>query len=229
MPQKNTHAHKAESYNIGRPYYPQVFYDYLYDELGLAKHIKIADIGSGTGKITKGFLEQGSTVYAIEPDKDMLRVLCNSLVNFPNIIPIESTAENTGIPDNTVDLIFCGNSYHWFDKNLAIPELKRILRDTAHQFNIVIASLGPGKPSAESPLKAGTFIEKTFEYTVHNNYHEYLHGHLSASNTPTPEDDNFKEYGKALKKTFDEQNVNGKVTTKFILHCMIGNINNLTQ
>lgn len=221
---KNTHAHKAESYDIGRPYYPVEFYDYLNS---LCNAATIADIGAGTGKITKGFLERGSHVYALEPDKDMLQVLYNNLASFPGCIPIEGTGENTGIPDNTVGLIFCGNSYHWLDKGLAIPEFKRILQDTSHEINIAICSLGPGRANSESPFKAGKYIEKTFEYIVQNRFHEYLHGHLSASNAPVPGDEGFVEYCATLKQKFDKQSTSGKVATKFILRCMLGNVDNL--
>jgi len=53
----------------------------------------IADIGAGTGKITKRFLEKGNKVFAVEPDKDMMRVLKNNLSKFSNLelIPTENT------------------------------------------------------------------------------------------------------------------------------------------
>ena len=225
MPQ-NTHAHKAESYNIGRPSYPKAFYEYVH-RLGLTKGSKIADIGAGTGKVMKGFLEHGSTVYAVEPDKDMLKILCRNLAGFTGCIPIESTAEDTGIPDNAVDLIFCGNSYHWFDRSRAIPEFKRILRNSGKQFDIVIASLGPGRGNEAPFVEGGLFAEKSFEYTVYDGFHEYLHGHLSASCAPVPGDDDYKNYCDSLKKSFDEQSKNGKIATKFILHCMVGRVENL--
>jgi len=222
----NTHGQKAESYNIGRPDYPKEFYSFLYEELGF-KNAIIADIGAGTGKVTKGFLAKGSTVYAIEPDADMIKVLCNNLAGFPGCIPIISTAENTGIPDGKIDIIFCGNSYHWFDKSAAIPEFKRILRDTNRKYNIVISSLGPGCAKTESPFEDGMFVEKTFEYTVCNGFHEFLHGHLSASNAPTADEDCFEEYCESIKQTFEKECINGQVETKFTLHVIIGNVNNL--
>lgn len=227
MERKDTHANKAESYNIGRPNYPEVFYKYLYKEAGITTNTIIADIGAGTGKVTKGFLERGNKVFAIEPDKDMIKILKNNLNRFPDCIPIENTAENIEIPSNSIDLIFCGNSYHWFDKNRVIPVFKRILNNT-NQSNIVITLLGPyHAANAPSPFKHDTFTSKIFEYTVYNGFKEYLHGSLSASDAPNPEDHNFEKYCESLKHSFEKHNINGKIEIKFKLCCMIGNVKNL--
>ena len=72
MVQINTHSNKAESYNIGRPNYPKSFFDYLYGDIDLSDKAIILDAGAGTGKVTKEFLKRGNSVYAIEPDKDMM-------------------------------------------------------------------------------------------------------------------------------------------------------------
>ena len=44
---QNTHAGKAESYDLGRPAYPAAFYGYIYGEFGLRADAVIADIGAG--------------------------------------------------------------------------------------------------------------------------------------------------------------------------------------
>lgn len=49
----NTHVGKAESYNLGRPAYPDAFYDYLYGEFGLSAKAVVADIGAGPGKVSR--------------------------------------------------------------------------------------------------------------------------------------------------------------------------------
>ena len=89
----NTHAAKAKSYDIGRPEYPGVFFDFLYNETGLKKDAVIADIGCGTGKVTRNFLERGSKVIAIEPDSDMLGIVNEKLKIYPNYSSFQRTAE----------------------------------------------------------------------------------------------------------------------------------------
>lgn len=173
-----------------------------------------------------------SKVFAVEPDKDMMRIIEDNLRNFPNCVPMGSTAEDTGIKANSVDLIFCGNSYHWFDRDKVIPEFKRILRGGMGKPNILISSLGPYNnqtPSQQSDFKDGKFIEKIFDYTVHNNFNEFLHGSLSASNVPRSRDDGFEEYCDSLKQFFEKHGVNGKMETKFRLFCVMGNVGGLIQ
>ena len=66
---KNSHSHKAESYEIGRPEYPFEFFEYLYNEAGFEKNSVIADIGAGTGKVTKGFLKKAARFMPLSPIK----------------------------------------------------------------------------------------------------------------------------------------------------------------
>ena len=54
-----------------RPSYPQAFIEYLYSDVGINKDSIIADIGSGTGILTKQLLEVGNKVLAVEPSDGM--------------------------------------------------------------------------------------------------------------------------------------------------------------
>ena len=48
--------------------------------------------------------------------------------DYPNYISFQKPAEATGIETNSVDRIFCGNAYQWFDRKQVVPEFRRILR-----------------------------------------------------------------------------------------------------
>jgi len=52
----------GEIYAKFRPTYPKEFIDYLYLDVGINADSVIADIGSGTGILTKQILEKGNTV-----------------------------------------------------------------------------------------------------------------------------------------------------------------------
>jgi len=62
---------KADKYSSGRPSYPKELIKTLYDMYGFNKSSVIADIGSGTGILTRQLLEMGSEVYAVEPNENM--------------------------------------------------------------------------------------------------------------------------------------------------------------
>jgi len=46
-----------------------------------------------------------------------------------------------------IDRIFCGNAYHWFSREKAVPEFRRILRGNG---SVVIATLGGGNDAYEA-------------------------------------------------------------------------------
>jgi hypothetical protein len=48
----------AEKYSEYRTEYPKEFFNYLYEKIGLSNNSIIADIGSGTGKLSKQLLSK---------------------------------------------------------------------------------------------------------------------------------------------------------------------------
>ena len=62
---------RVENYVKYRPGYPRAIIDLLQKECHLTTNAVIADIGSGTGKLTELFLNNGFRVLGIEPDADM--------------------------------------------------------------------------------------------------------------------------------------------------------------
>jgi len=240
----STHSGKSESYDKGRPEYPAEFFVFLSDEYGLNKGSSIADIGCGTGKVTKNFLQRGSKVFAVEPDGDMLRIADRNLKQYPNYVSYQKTAEDTGIETDSVDCIFCGNAYHWFDRKLVAPEFKRISRSNGI---VVIATLGGGgnpydgelwklytksvvvtKPNESLPFESGTYVEKIFLYTVCETYDEFLHGSLSSSAAPSAADAAYRSFCEDIEALFNKYSRDGKLEMNMRLHCMIGSASDLT-
>lgn len=66
---KNTErfSNRVENYVRYRPHYPKEIIPFLESKLGLIKQSVVVDIGSGTGISSEIFLENGNTVYAVEP------------------------------------------------------------------------------------------------------------------------------------------------------------------
>lgn len=61
----------VQDYVNYRPSYPEEVRQVLIEECGLTKDKIIADIGSGTGLLSKLFLDYGSIVYGVEPNEAM--------------------------------------------------------------------------------------------------------------------------------------------------------------
>jgi ubiquinone/menaquinone biosynthesis C-methylase UbiE len=106
--------------------------DVLEEALKLDDSRVIADIGSGTGISSLPFLQKGYTVQAVEPNKEMREAAEQMLSDFPNFRSVNGAAEETNLPDNSVDLVFCAQAFHWFDKEKCKKEFNRILTENGH-------------------------------------------------------------------------------------------------
>jgi SAM-dependent methyltransferase len=124
-------SERVPYYHLYRPRYPAGLIDLLRDNLGLKPDWIIADIGSGTGISSELFLKNGNPVYAIEPNADMRAASERYYGHYANFHPLDGTAEVTGLADSSVDLVTCGQAFHWFNHAEAKAEFKRILRPEA--------------------------------------------------------------------------------------------------
>ena len=115
-------------YSRYRPTYPKTFIDYLHFGIGISKGSIIADIGSGTGILTRQLLDIGKTVFAVEPNKDMRDIAESDLNGIESFRSVNATAESTTLDDRSVDFITVAQAFHWFDSAKFKSECKRILK-----------------------------------------------------------------------------------------------------
>jgi SAM-dependent methyltransferase len=50
------------------------------------------------------------------------------LGKYPNFRTVTGSAEETGLPERSVDFIVCAQAFHWFDRAASQAEFRRILR-----------------------------------------------------------------------------------------------------
>jgi SAM-dependent methyltransferase len=120
---------RVEDYVKYRPHYPEAVIDHLRKKYSLTPEWDIADIGSGTGISAELFLRNGNRVYGVEPNRGM-REKAEELLGDAGgkFVSIDATAESTGLPECSIDLIVAGQAFHWFDPIKSRAEFTRILR-----------------------------------------------------------------------------------------------------
>lgn len=123
---------RVEDYIKYRPQYPNQIIDILKDKIGLEKEHTIADIGSGTGISSEPFLKNGNKVFAVEPNTEMKEAAELIYSENSNFISIEGSAEITNLKTGSIDIIFCGQAFHWFNKTDTKIEFNRILNQSEH-------------------------------------------------------------------------------------------------
>jgi len=107
--------------------------DYSYDAIrnllkatGCAPGSPVADIGAGTGKLTKELLKHGLTVRSVEPN-DAMRAIGIQNTKGKSAIWSVGTGEATGLPQSSVHAVFFGSSFNVVDQGLTLSEVSRIL------------------------------------------------------------------------------------------------------
>jgi ubiquinone/menaquinone biosynthesis C-methylase UbiE len=125
-------SNRVENYVKYRPHYPKEIITILRENIGLTPEKIIADIGSGTGLSTELFLENGNKVYGIDPNKEMREAGERYLEKYLKFISVSGTAEDTLLESNSMDVIVCGQAFHWFDVDKAQIEFKRILKEDGY-------------------------------------------------------------------------------------------------
>jgi ubiquinone/menaquinone biosynthesis C-methylase UbiE len=107
-----------------RPSYPPEAINKIIAEFENLPAVVAADIGAGTGISSWLLAQRGMRVIAIEPNAQMRQVA----EAHPQIEMHTGTAEATDLTNQSIDLITCFQSFHWFDPQPTLLEFHRILK-----------------------------------------------------------------------------------------------------
>ncbi len=240
---------KADDYAKYRPSYPEQIIGFLESKIDFDSSKDIADIGCGTGILSKLFLNNGNLVFAVEPNQEMREKAEKHLSKFINFISVDGTAEETKLANKSVDMITVGQAFHWFDLKKTKKEFKRILRKNGDvvvvwnerknntpimkMVNGMLKSLGHEHHEAEKDLMdknlLSTFFgkEKVASTTFPNFQMLDLAGlkgrMLSISYVPGEGDEN-KRIMKEVKELFDRYNNGGMVKIEYTTRVYYGKL-----
>lgn len=119
---------RVENYARYRPSYPSAVIPVLKRECGLAAGARVADVGSGTGLLSRLFLDAGCEVFGVEPNAEMRGAGENLLAGGPRFHSVDGRAESTTLPGLSMDFVAAGQAFHWFDAAASAAEFRRILK-----------------------------------------------------------------------------------------------------
>jgi SAM-dependent methyltransferase len=119
-------SNKVRDYVAYRPGYPQALSEFLRSRVPAGA--QVADVGAGTGLLTRDLLAAGYEVTAVEPNDEM-RADCDALLGSqPGYRSASGTAEALPCADHSLHLITAAQAFHWFDIAKARAECLRVLR-----------------------------------------------------------------------------------------------------
>jgi SAM-dependent methyltransferase len=109
----------VKAYERFRPDYPPALLDWLGDHV---RGRRAADLGAGTGILTRMLAERGWDVVGVEPN-DKMRA---SAEQAGGARYVAGSAEALPLPDHAFDLVVGAQAFHWFDLDRALPEIDRV-------------------------------------------------------------------------------------------------------
>jgi SAM-dependent methyltransferase len=235
-------SERVADYVKYRPTYPIEVLDLLAAKCGLTPESVIADIGSGTGLLTKLFLENGNPVIGVEPNKEMREAGEFFLADYGRFTSIEGTADATRLPPGAMDFILAGQAFHWFDRDKTRKEFLRILKPEGvvaliwndrrtdatpflRDYEAMLQQYGTDYAeinhknvqdrSVFAPFFGGEFHEASFDNVQRFSF-EGLMGRLhSSSYVPAKGQANYAPLAKRAKEIFDANQVNGQVAFEY--------------
>lgn len=115
----------ADIYDSNRPTIPAHAIEIITNYFGHPPET-VVDLGCGTGLSTRAWTNKCSKLIGIDPSKDMLDIAKAKSDNSTNYI--QAYSHDTGLPDNSVDVVVCSQSFHWMNPTDTLFEVDRILR-----------------------------------------------------------------------------------------------------
>jgi SAM-dependent methyltransferase len=208
----------------------------------------MADLGSGTGILSRQLLEQGFAVVGVEPSEPMRQQAEQGNKAVGQIRQVAGTAEQTGLGEHSVDGITSGQAFHWFRPELARLEFQRILRGNGPVFILwnehgesefwtaygelferVIPEYGErGQHRHITPDLVAAFFApgpmrtEMFPHQQSMTLDRLLGRAQSTSYVPTPGQPGHEEIMTALRELFDRYATDGEVVLPYHTRVHIG-------
>jgi SAM-dependent methyltransferase len=113
---------QADAYARYRPQYPAALYEWI---ASIAPgHDRVWDCGTGNGQAAIGLTRYFDRVIATDPSANQIA----NAAPHPQIEYRVAPAEESGLGDQSVDVVTVALALHWFDLDRFYPEVKRVLK-----------------------------------------------------------------------------------------------------
>lgn len=119
----------AETYEMHRPGYPPEVFLTIATDLRCSARTAV-DVGAGPGNSTASLrtaLGPDWRFIALEPGRDMRRVLARRFSATPDVQIFNATAEDMRLPAGFAALVVACTAFHWFDAHRFYTEANRVL------------------------------------------------------------------------------------------------------
>jgi SAM-dependent methyltransferase len=237
---------KAELYARYRWDYASPAIEIVFQKATLGGSSRVADIGAGTGILTRHLLRKAGWVVALEPNPEMRRIAVRQLERQPGCWVVAACAEDTALRTASIDLICVAQAIHWFNPHLAKREFHRILKpggwlailrnysensdlqeaiSAFHTADYGVARSAQPVGSGISPAiyyGFGEYERMTFDFLTHQTWDEFLGALLSTSYAPDLSHPRYPDFVSAAQKVFNQFSREGCIEAPSATELYIG-------
>jgi SAM-dependent methyltransferase len=237
------YSSKAEAYARYRWDYAPAALDWLWQIIQLNGAGAAADVGAGSGILTRHLASRFRRVCALEPNAEMRALAARDLP--PGCLTVGAAAEALPLPDACLNLLAAGQAVHWFQPAAARAEFRRVLKPEGW---IVFISnhgadpdLGAALAALNTPENGYQGGQKTppglgvppdyyladaraaaFPFSLEQDWESFLGSLVSASFLPSPGQPGFDNLERAARAVFARFSRAGTLTVRGMTDLVVG-------
>jgi ubiquinone/menaquinone biosynthesis C-methylase UbiE len=226
-------------------YAPQAI-ERIFEITGIRPNSTVADIGAGTGILTRQFAGRCGQVYAIEPNGPMRAYLERNLGAQPGWLSTSGRAEDTGLMDHSVDLIAVGQALSWFDPQPTRLEFRRIIKPggwlaairnvgTYGEMDAALEKVYPKETDTSALMKGKdtpisfyydeeNYIEESFYFCKTETWEDFIGALGTASYAPDESSVLWERFEHAARQVFDQYKSSGRIQLMVETKLLVGRI-----
>lgn len=238
---------KAEKYARYRWDYAPAAIEAISQAAQVSSRSVVADIGAGTGILSRHFAGRTGRVYAVEPNGEMRLWLERAVGEAENCTILAGSAEATGLPEQSVDLITVAQAIHWFDPAAARREFLRILKpqgwlavlgnrgadpvlsqaiealeSSVNGINLELAKPFRDRKPMDFYYGSDRFQRMTFSFSFQQNWQAFMGSLASASYMPDEGQAGYDHFEAEARRVFERFSRDGWLETQVETELYLG-------
>jgi ubiquinone/menaquinone biosynthesis C-methylase UbiE len=237
---------KAKKYARYRWKYAPEAIQTIFDQTGITNESCVADIGAGTGILTREFIGRVAQIFAVEPNPEMRAIAAKELDRFPSCQVINGRAEATTLADHSVDLVTAAQAVHWFKPEATRREFYRILKPggwlaicrnygTNPELGEALKAIYPEETDTETLMvgkrqprsyyfRDDDYLKAEFPFQSQAAWEEFLGSLSTASFAPDEGSAFYPQFERRARNIFDNFSVNDRIEMHGMTELYLGKI-----
>jgi SAM-dependent methyltransferase len=117
----------ATEYDRRRPTYPDELIDQACRVAGIGSGDHVLEVGCGSGQLTRGLVDRGLRVTALEPGKSLMALARQNLEGAGEVEFVNAQFEDVLLAPGQFQAVFSASAFHWIDPKVSWQKAADVL------------------------------------------------------------------------------------------------------